>query len=393
MGTSSRANIIKSIADGYVEKKLFSGIEWLAEKSGETILSGKSGYQKFEDKSPIPENAIYRIYSMTKPIISVLALKLIEKGKLRLYDPVSAFIPSFDNLKVLNPDGTTENIIRPMNIEDLLTHRSGLTYDFLMGCHVAPLYSAQNISDDGSKNLKEKCEILSSLPLAYQPGTRFNYSVSLDVLARIIEVASGKDLISVLDEEILKPLDMKDTGFGVKEENVNRLMSTYGASNFKEIMNVKPHELIETNVEEHNPYNKGDSFQRGGTGLFSTTQDYLSFARMLLTGKSKTGEVIISRNMINFMRVNRIPDSQLPLMLGPLPLVGYGWNLAGRIVLDRGKIMSLTGENEFGWAGAASTYFWVDPDEDLVGLIMTQYLGSMWPINDDLRAAMYQAIE
>ncbi len=330
---------------------------------------------------------------MTKPITSVLALKLIEKGMLRLYDPVSAFIPSFENLKVLRVDGTTENISRPMNIEDLLTHRSGLTYDFLMGCHVAPLYSAQDISDDGSKNLEEKCESLSQLPLAYQPGERFNYSVSLDVLARIIEIVSGKDFHKILEEEIFEPLGMKDTGFGVREENISRLMSTYGASNFKEIMNVRPHELIETNVDDHNPHNKGDSFQRGGTGLFSTTQDYLSFARMLLTGKSQTGETILSRNMINFMRINRIPEAQLPLMLGPLPLVGYGWNLAGRTVLDRGKLMSLTGENEFGWAGAASTYFWVDPDEDLVGLIMTQYLGSIWPINDDLRVAMYQAVE
>ena len=114
---------------------------------------------------------------------------------------------------------------------------------------------------------------------------------------------------------------------------------------------------------------------------------------MLLTGKSKNGEIILSRNMINYMKVNRIPDSQLPLMLGPLPFVGYGWNLIGRTVLDPGKTMSLTGKNEFGWAGAASTYFWVDPDEDLVGIIMTQYLGSMWPISDDLRVAMYQAIE
>ena len=139
MNTPNREHIIKSVADSYVERGLFSGIEWLAEKSGKTILSGKSGYQKFEDKTPIPENAIYRIYSMTKPITAVLALKLIEKGVLRLYDPVSAFIPSFGNLKVLNPDGTTEDIARPMNIEDLLTHRSGLTYDFLGWCHVAPL--------------------------------------------------------------------------------------------------------------------------------------------------------------------------------------------------------------------------------------------------------------
>ena len=393
MNTPNREHIIKSVADSYVERGLFGGIEWLAEKSGKTILSGKSGYQKFEDKTPIPENAIYRIYSMTKPITAVLALKLIEKGMLRLYDPVSAFIPSFGNLKVLNPDGTTEDIARPMNIEDLLTHRSGLTYDFLGWCHVAPLYRAQDISDDGSKNLEEKCENLSNIPLAYQPGTQFNYSVSLDVLARIIEVISGKDFHTILKKEIFEPLEMKDTGFGVKEENVPKLMSTYGAKDFKDIMNIGPHVLSETNVNQHNPYNKPESFQRGGTGLFSTTQDFLSFARMLLTGKSQNGEIILSRNMVDFMKVNRLQQTQLPLFPGAATFYGYGYNLIGRVVVDQSKIMSLTGKNEFGWGGAASTYFWVDPDEDLVGIVMTQYLGSMWPIADDMRSAIYQAIE
>jgi CubicO group peptidase (beta-lactamase class C family) len=238
------------------------------------------------------------------------------------------------------------------------------------------LYSEQDISDDGSQSLEEKCETLSNIPLAYQPGTQFNYSVSYDVLARVIEVISGKDFHIILKEEIFDPLEMGDTGFSVKEENVPKLMSTYGVKNFKDIMNIGPHVLSETNVNNHNPYDKGGSFQRGGTGLFSTTQDFLSFARMLLTGKSHNGETILSRNMINFMKVNRLQKSQLPLF-----------------PVDQSKIMSLTGKNEFGWGGAASTYFWVDPDEDLVGIIMTQYLGSMWPIADDMRTAVYQAID
>ena len=212
-------------------------------------------------------------------------------------------------------------------------------------------------------------------------------------MARIIEIISEKDFEVILREEIFDPLEMKDTSFSVEKENLPRLMSTYGASNFKEIMNIGPHSLKETNVNQHNPFTKGDHFRRGGTGLFSTTSDYLSFGRMLLSGKSKSGEIILSRNMVNFMRMNRIPDSQLPIMLGPLPFAGYGWNLIGRTVVDNGKTMSLTGKNEFGWAGAASTYFWVDPDEDLVGIMMTQYLGSMWPITDDMRVAMYQAID
>ena len=165
-----------------------------------------------------------------------------------------------EKLKVMNPDGSLEELNRPMIVEDLLTHRSGFTYDFLMGCHVAPLYSERDISDNGNKSLEEKCEILSELPLAYQPGSRFNYSVSLDVLARVIEIVNEKDFGDTLKEEIFKPLNMKDTGFGVDEKNLSRLMSTYGASNFKEIMNVGPHKLEETDVSAHNPYDSAVSY-------------------------------------------------------------------------------------------------------------------------------------
>ena len=158
-------------------------------------------------------------------------------------------------------------------------------------------------------------------------------------------------------------------------------------------MNIGPHNLKETDVSPHNPFDKGKTFRRGGTGLFSTSSDFLKFARMLLSGKSQSGEILLSKNMVEFMKLNRIPNNQLPLMLGPLPLIGYGWNLIGRTVLDRGQMLSQTGDNEFGWAGAACTYFWVDPDLDLTAIIMTQYLGSMWPINDDLKAAIYQALD
>ena len=393
MKNSDRKNIIQEVADSYVDRSLFSGIEWIAEKSGEIILSGKSGYQNFENKTPIPDDAVYRIYSMTKPITAVLALKLIERGDLHLYDPVSKFIPSFNDLMVLNPDGSMDPLSRPIIIEDLMTHRSGLSYDFLLGCHVAPLYAENNISDDKSRSLEEVCDVLSNLPLAYQPGQKFNYSVSLDVLARIMEIIKEKDFLKILREEIFIPLEMNDTGFGVKNNNLKKLMSIYGAKHFKDIMDLKPHSLIETDVSMSNPHDKEETFRRGGTGLFSTMKDFLSFSRMLLTGKSHTGEVILSKNMINFMKMNRLKKSQLPLFPGAPTYYGYGFNLIGRVVVDQGQVMSLTGKNEFGWGGASSCYFWVDPDEDLVGIMMTQYIGSMWPITDDIRTAIYQAID
>ena len=169
----------------------------------------------------------------------------------------------------------------------------------------------------------------------------------------------------------------------------------YGISDVAEMSFLNPprvQELIASDVEEMYP-STNPAYSRGGHGLFTTTDDYFKFGRMLLDGKSPSGETIISRKMHELMLSNRIPDAQLPLRIGLNALPGYGWGLGVRIMMDPGKALALTGKGEFGWAGAASTYFWVDPNEDMVGVIMTQYLGSILPLADDLRSAAYQMLE
>ncbi len=390
----SRVQRIEQVAQGYVDANTFSGIEWQVESKGELLSIGAVGRADAAAKTSIPAGALYRIFSMTKPIISVLALQLVELGRLRLYDMVAQYDSRFAQMMVLTSDGAIVPAQRPITIEDLLTHRAGFTYEFIHGCHIAQYYREAEITADGSCSLDEMMDRLSNLPLAFQPGSQWRYSVSIDVLAHVIEQAMGQDLADLLEEHILGPLGMSDTAFGVADDSRDRLMPMYGTGLLDGLppLAVGPQELDRLDVDRLNPIDRAKTFRRGGLGLFSTLQDYSAFARMLITGKSQDGEVLVSRKMLEMLRTNRVPESQMPLAIGPSVFAGYGWSLVGRVQLDSGRATSLTSVGEFGWAGAATTYFWVDPLEDVFGVIMTQYMGATLPLADDLRSAAYQAL-
>ena len=390
----SRTDRIAEVAARYTGARKYSGVEWLVEQRGDVIAQGRSGYADAHGRTPIPDGAIYRIYSMTKPIVSVLALQLIEQGKLRLFDFLSSFDPAFANMRVLLPSGALRPAERPIVVEDLLTHRAGFTYEFITGCHIAPLYQRAEISSDGLVSLEEMMARLAELPLAFQPGSQFRYSVATDVLAHVCERAAERPLDELLAENIFGPLGMTDTAFFVPEEKRPRLMPIFGVTDISEFAPLKPrpHELTYAEVESMYPSDRRD-FRRGGHGLFSTVHDYARFARMLLDGKDPQGRPLLSRKMLEMMRANRIPPHQLPLTIGMNALPGYGWGLGVRVMMDVGKAMALTGNGELGWAGAASTYFFVDPAEELLGVFMTQYLGGMLPLNEDLRVAAYQMVD
>ena len=386
-----RNSRLQTAAQGYIDREQFASIEWLVEAKGQVLTSGKVDPSA---GSGIPADALYRIYSMTKPIVSVMALMLIEQGRLRLYDALPQFNPVFAGMRVLHASGRLEPVARPILVEDLLTHRSGFSYEFITGCHIAPGYDAVDLSSDGKCSLDEMMTKLAAQPLAFQPGSQYRYSVSTDVLAHVLEKATGQSLVSLLQEHILTPLGMHDTDFHVPAAKQARLMPMYGVTDVSEFSSLNPpsvQRLIDANVEDMYP-STDPAFTRGGHGLYSSLSDYARFARMLLTGTTPDGQIILSRKMLDMMTTNRIPDSQLPLTIGMNPLPGYGWGLGVRIMMDTGKALALTGQGEFGWAGAASTYFWVDPKEDMIGIIMAQYLGSVLPMADDLRTAAYQML-
>ena len=393
--TSDRIQRLENIAQGYIDRGEFASVEWLVEAKGSTVTAGSVGMADPEANVSLPDSSIYRIYSMTKPIVSVMALILIEQGRLRLFDFLPQFDPAFARMMVLHPSGRLEPAERPITVEDLLTHRAGFTYEFITGCHIAPLYHQHNIVGDGRRSLAEMMALLAKQPLAFQPGSQFRYSVATDVLAHVIERATGENLGDLLKTHIFDPLGMSETGFAVPESERGRILPMFGIEDIRDLSPLNPpaqQTLQPINVDGMYPADD-PHLSRGGHGLFSTISDYAKFARMLLDGKTPAGERLLSRAMHKMMLKNRIPAEQLPLTIGVSTLPGYGWGLGFRLMQDTGQALSLTNEGEFGWAGAASTYFWVDPEEELIGLFMAQYLGSILPLSENLRTAAYQMLD
>jgi CubicO group peptidase (beta-lactamase class C family) len=311
-----------------------------------------------------------------------------------LFESLASYDPAFANMQVLTADGRLRPAERPITVEDLFTHRAGFSYEFISGCHIAPAYRESEVSSDGLCSLGEMMERLAELPLAFQPGSQFRYSVATDVLAHVIERATDRPLNDLLDEHIFTPLGMDDTAYHVPPEKRDRLMPMFGITDISELAPLKPRpqELTPADVSAMYPCDRLE-FRRGGHGLFSTLQDYMKFARLLHTGRGPEGGTLLGRKTLEMMRANRIPAEQLPLTIGLNPLPGYGWGLGVRVMMDVGKAMALTGHGELGWAGAASTYFFVDPAEELLGVFMTQYLGAVLPLNEELRSAAYQMLD
>ena len=380
------------IAQKFIEKKLIAGLEWDVRIKDQVLSSGVAGHKDARSSKPLKKNQIYRIFSMTKPIVSMACIRLIEKNKLHLNSIAQEFIPSLSSLKVIRPDGALERLKRPITIADLLTHTSGFSYSFNIGCQVASFYKEANLLNEPFLSLEEFVDKIASLPLAFQPGEAWRYSVSIDVLGRILEVLEGKRLEDILRNLILDPLGMNETSFFLDKTKAERLMPMHGTNNFNELISLNQKDLVVVDIEKTHPSEGLNIHERGGGGLFSTVKDYQLFCKFLLDRMDKEGTPLISSMMHNFMLKNRIQKNLLPLKLGPRLLDGYGWNLIGRVMIDSGQAMSLTNNGEFGWAGAATTFFWLDIEKSLSGVMMTQYAGRDLNLANEFRAASYSAI-
>lgn len=366
-----------------VDAKQFHSIEWqLVQKKN--VLS--SGFVSAAQTSAPP---IYRIYSMTKPIVSFVAMQLIGENKLKLNDHVANYIPAMGALKVLDANGASEPLSTPITIEHLLTHTAGFSYDFLPDCAVAQMYREAELSGRGDRSLAEVIGLLTALPLAYQPGTNWRYSVATDVLAHVLENVTSKALSELLSECVFSPLGMHDTAFHVEADKLDRLLPMHGARDLGQVMveSDQPNVMHAMDVEPGYPSQQDSGFYRGGHGLFSTLTDYQKFMHVLQTGQSLEGQRLISEDTFELMWGNQIPDSLKPMVLGFNVLGGYGWNLVGRVMQDPTQCEFKTVVGEGGWAGAASTYFWVDRANDISGIAMSQYIGS----NPHLGALMQHA--
>jgi CubicO group peptidase (beta-lactamase class C family) len=368
----------------YVQPGKIAGALTLVARHGEIAHLSPVGLMDLERGKPVREDTIFRIYSMTKPITSVAMMMLWEEARWQLADPVHRFIPQWRGQRVyqagMYPDFLTVPVERPMEICDLMTHQSGLTYAFMNRTNVDAAYRQKGIGgtlagDDRGprpKSLKEFVDLLVDVPLEFSPGTAWNYSVSTDVLGYLVEAISGHPFDEFLRERIFEPLGMVDTGFSVPPEKVERLAANYQRGADKRLA------LIDDPMTSS--YLHAPPYPSGGGGLVSTARDYWRFCQMLLNGGELDGHRILGRKTIDLMRMNHLPEGK---DLTELSVAAYsetasegvGFGLGFAVTLDP----ALTGggsAGEYYWGGAASTIFWIDPVEDMIVIFLTQFMPS-----------------
>jgi CubicO group peptidase (beta-lactamase class C family) len=375
------------------EGKLPGGLVLVARK-GEVVHLSAMGMADCERGVPTSTDTIYRIYSMSKPLTAIALMQLFERGLVQLDDPVHRYIPAWKNLRVLvsgeYPDFVTEPLERHMTVRDLLSHQSGLSYGFATGMPIDTAYNKAGI-DAGRTTLAEMAAKLADLPLAFQPGTRWNYSYSTDMCGHLVELISDQRFDDYLDEHIIRPLGMVDTAFSVPAGKVNRFAACYGPTRDGGMR------LVDDPTSS--TYLQQPTFLSGGGGLTSTATDYWRFAQTLANDGEFDGVRIIGRKTLKLMTSNHLAgggDLASVALGGQWTETGYagmGFGLGFSVMLDPAQAQVSGTPGEFAWGGAASTAFWVDPAEELVFVFMTQLTPSTtYNIRREFRAIVYGAL-
>ncbi|MEL7481595.1 MAG: serine hydrolase domain-containing protein [Pseudomonadota bacterium] len=381
----------------YVTDRKLPCLALLLSRGGETAHLSLQGSMEMGGAEPIQEDTIYRIYSMTKPITSVAAMMLFEEGKLRLEHEVARYLPEYADVKVW-AGGTADapELTKPdqaMTVRDLFTHTSGITYGFLMQHPVDAMYRAQNIGAP-HETLREMSRRIASLPLLFAPGAQWNYGHSIDVLGAIVEELAGTTLDVFFRERIFEPLGMVDTDFFVPEDKLSRFPACYAkdAATGKTV-------LYDKGGAGTMMYGGQPKLLNAGGGLVSTLHDYHQFARMLLNGGMLNGHRLLSPKTIEYMTENHLPGGATIKSMGDKTfsearMEGNGFGLLGSVMIDPIEAAQPGSIGTFAWGGLASTYFWVDPVEELIGIQMTQLIpSSTYPIRPQFQQLAYAAIE
>ena len=390
---------LNKIFTKHIDGGRFPGVQWQINIK-DKIYSGKIGYNNIETKEPILDNTIYRIWSMTKPVVAIAALQLLEKNKLNLDDLVTKYLPEFSNLKVLkNKNSEIEEVeelkINP-TIKDLFLHTAGFSYNFLAD-PIGRKYDEIKLFHSDTTTLEEEIMKLAEVPLLHQPRTNWVYSVSMDVLGRILEVILKDSLKNILQKNIFDPLEMNETNFTIPFDSENRLMQTYEYNQINDKLTHLKNDPQKIGNFKYPLFEK--NYARGGHGLFSTISDFSIFAKMLHTGKSMNGRTILENKTLKLMHTNALDDYYFPIEIPSIGIVrdvnyvndlkAYGWGLGFRTLTDLEKNNNLGSLGEFGWAGAASTYFLVDNNKDMSALLMTQVLSGNPELKNDFYKFIY----
>lgn len=389
--SSERLGRVNRMVQRYVDDGKLAGAQTLLARGGETFHFESYGAQDLESGVPVGRDTIFRLYSMTKPITSVAAMMLYEEGRFSLDEPVDKFIPEFSDMQVFDGMGETgmrlKKQVRPITIRHLLTHTSGLSYGLLKDTPIDAMYHEARIADADSA-LKDVMWRLAEIPLVNQPGTKWRYGMSSTVLGYLVEIVSGKAFDEFLREKIFVPLGMDDTSFFVPEGKLDRLATAYVPSRGG---GITPHEGSVTSR-----HRRPHAMKSGGAGLVSTAEDYLRFCQMLLNGGELDGERVLAPKTVQLMRSDHLTEDLKPYIVEER-LASYtkgcGFGLGFSIVNDIAQHGVPGSEGTYGWFGAASCYFWIDPAEELIAILMTQFMPVTWyPLRREFQTAVYGAL-
>ena len=417
---------------GLDPKRLMKVERWLDQQlainrlAGASIMVGRKGSVALVKASgDLQRDSIVRLYSMTKPVTTVAAMILHEQGCFQFDDPVALYLPEFADTPVWCPNSEGVDAVLSqvepqqslMTVHQLMTHTSGLTYGFMNKTPVDAYYREHALNFPGAdESLASLVTRLAKAPLVCQPGSAWNYSVSTDVLGRLVEVWSGRTLTEFLEQEIFQPLGMNTTNFQVNADQAEKLVDLYGPAAGGELggNQLEPMEVLRARIETaqgdglaapvvlesagSSSFLKPPALLSGGGGLVGTLDDYARFCQMLLNDGELDGVRLLGRKSVEFMRCNQLPEGRDLAAMGQAvwsesSYSGIGYGLGVAVVLDPVKGQMITSPGEYHWGGAASTFFWVDPAEDLFVVFLTQlFPSSAYPLRRELRTAVYQAL-
>ncbi len=394
---------IKENFQKHIDQGLCNGAEWKINFK-DKIYHESIGFRDLEKKKELPKNLYYRIWSMTKPIVSFATMQLIEKNYLSLNDTIDMYLPEYNKFKILNRN--TQNIDDTYisknipTIKQLLLHTAGFTYNSSNNI-IADEYDKRKIFHSAETSLEEEVNLILGLPLLFEPGSQWHYSVSIDILARILEIITKDKLIDLLTENIFSQLDMQKTNFYIKEkENIDLAETFEFSKKTSKIKNLtsEARKLVNYHYPPNNP-----SFIRGGHGLYSTADDYLKFANMLIDGKNIHGKQLISVDTLNQMRANALDSHLFPIEITSVntikdekyinDLEGYGWGLGFRVLMNNTKNNIYGKIGEFGWSGYASTYFMVDSINKISAVLMMQIIDGDRILKQDFYDIIYKKLK
>jgi CubicO group peptidase (beta-lactamase class C family) len=395
MSEARLERITEHFEGNYVGPGKIAGCQIAVVRGGHVAYHRSLGLMDREHGRTMEDDAIFRIFSMTKPIASLALMQLYERGMFQLTDPVRRYIPAWRGLRVgeVQPDGsiTTVKPQRPMNVRDVLTHTTGLPGGLFPGNPIDDQFDEARRARRKGQTLEGITALLAEHPLKFHPGTHWNYGLSTDIVGRLVEILSGDRFDDYLRREIFDPLGMVDTGFFVPEEAADRLTALY------RFQPAKAPALAESPGES--PYLRPRSYLSGAGGLVSTTSDYVAFCTMLLNGGHLDGRRVLGRKTLELMTSNHLPGGATLADLaiggfGEAGFEGVGFGLG--FAVGQGPVATAMAGSagDFYWGGLASTAFWVDPSEDLFAVFMTQLVPSVaHPFRAQLRALVYQAID